>query len=99
MFGRYEGNDSKTSRVPPSQKTFDVQKEINKVISNQNLMKLLKDFDLVPTAGGFLTTLRLRQDIPALIRLINQLPEVGVETKLLELNFAGFVEFMVQYAH
>ena len=64
-------------------------------------MRMIKDLDLMPAAGGFITTLRLRQDIPLIIKLINQLPDfVGTfTTKLPELNFDGFIEFLVQYAH
>lgn len=62
-------------------------------------MKFIKDFDLVPGVGGFITSLRLRHDIPHMIKLINQLPECGFETKLSELSFEGFVEFLLQYAH
>ena len=53
----------------------------------------------MPAVGGFITTLRLRQDIPLLIKLINQLPECRIETKLPELGFEGFIEFMLQYCH
>ena len=62
-------------------------------------MKMIKEFDLMPAVGGFITTLRLRQDIPHLIKLINSLPERGIETKLPELAFEGFVEFLMQYGH
>ena len=58
-------------------------------------MRIIKDFDLMPQSGGFITSLRLRQDIPALIKLVNKKPEVDFKTKLPELNYDGFVEFML----
>ena len=60
VFARYEGNETKTSRVPKSQMTFDAKKKLNQVISSRNLLRLIKDFDLMPQAGGFITNLRLR---------------------------------------
>ena len=60
---------------------------------------MIKELELMPAVGGFITTLRLRQDIPLLIKLINQLPECRIETKLPELGFEGFIEFMLQYCH
>lgn len=99
IFGRYEGNETKTSRVPKSQMTFDAKKRLSQVISSRNLLRLIKDFDLMPQAGGFITSLRLRQDIPLLIKLVNQKPEIVFETKLPELSFDGFVEFLLQYSH
>jgi hypothetical protein len=79
--------------------TFDNKSKMNSVISSQGLTKLIKDFDLMPQAGGFIITLRIRQDIPLLIKLINQLPETYLETKLPELSFDGFIEFLLQYCH
>lgn len=69
LFLRYEGNDTKSSRVPKNLQTFD--KKLVQSISSTNLMKMIKEFNLMPNAGGFITTLRLRQDIPYLIKLIN----------------------------
>ena len=69
LFLRYEGNNTKSSRVPNSLQTFD--KKLNQSISSTNLMKMIKEFELMPAVGGFITTLRLRQDIPHLIKLIN----------------------------
>lgn len=61
---------------------------------------MVKDLDLMPQQGNFLTSLRIRQDIPALIKLINKQPGFSVaSSKLPELNFDGFVEFLLQYAH
>ena len=62
-------------------------------------MRMIKDLDLMSAVGGFVTTLRLRQDIPYMLKLINQLPDCGIETKLPEINFDGFTEFLLQYAH
>ena len=53
----------------------------------------------MPQQGSFITSLRIRQDIPAMIKAINQLPNCTFETKLPELTFDGFVEFLLQYAH
>ena len=95
IFSRFEGNSSKSSRILKSQQTFDTQKKLAKVVSSTNLLKFIKEFELMPQAGGFISSLRIRQDVPMLIKLINQLPECGMETKLAELSFDGFVEFIV----
>lgn len=44
---------------------------MNQVISSQGLIKMIKELDVMPTAGSFVTSIRIRQDIPLLIKLIN----------------------------
>jgi hypothetical protein len=75
--------------------TFENKKKMNQVISSQGLIKMIKELDIIPTAGSFVTAIRIRQDIPLLIKLINQLPDTHLETKLPELSFDGFVEFLL----
>ena len=60
---------------------------------------MIKELDLMPQQGSFITSLRIRQDIPFMIKHINQMPNCVYETKLPELSFDGFVEFLLQYAH
>lgn len=48
IFARYEGNSTRTSRVPKSLLTFDAQKKNNQVISGPNLIKFIKEFELMP---------------------------------------------------
>ena len=82
-----------------------LQSKIGHVISSINLNKFIKDFDLMghqgeKSGGNFITSLRLRQDVPTLIKLINALPnECHFETKQAELAFDGFVEFLTQFMH
>ena len=54
-----------------NQMTFENKKRMNQVISSQGLIKMIKELDVMPTAGSFVTSIRIRQDIPLLIKLIN----------------------------
>jgi len=99
LFARYHGNESNKSRVLKSQQTFDKQQQQSKVISSTNLLRMVKELDLMPQQDSFISQLRIRQDIPALVKLINRLTDVGIETKFSELSYEGFVEFLLQYAH
>ena len=97
MFHRYAGNTTRSRQQPI--KTFDLVGTQSMIISGINLGKLVKDFDLCVNNKIGRTLKEVQSEIPTLIKLINEQVMGLKKSKVAELSYEGFVEYLVQHAH
>ena len=97
MFHRYAGDTNRARQQ--SVKTFDLVGTQNLIVSGIGLGKLVKDFNLCVDNELGRSLKEVQAEVPTLVKLINE-SVLGVKkSKVAELPYEGFVEYLVQHAH